>query len=168
MAKIRSTWWVLFFLVLGALCVGFYVERVEGLLPCTLCVLQRMAYMGVGLTAFFGAIWPYRTSGFRFFALLGLLFSVCGVALSGRQVWLQHQITDPNAPCVPGLSYLFQAFPFGKALEIALRGTTDCGQVSWMFWSLSMAEWSLICFSCVSFILWVLLFCSTPRVRLFR
>lgn len=167
MSKVRFFWFVLLLFVICLLAVGFYVEYVEGILPCPLCVLQRFAYAGVGLMALLGLLWPYKAWGYRFFAVLALLFSSLGIALATRQVWLQHQVLDPNAPCVPGLRYLFKVFPFTRALEIALRGTTDCGQVTWQLWGFSMAEWSLICFASLAIAALVLLFWPTPRQRLF-
>lgn len=143
---------------------AYYLQYSDGLMPCTLCMMQRGAYVLVGFMALLGLLIPYRRNGFRVCAFFGLLFAAGGAGLAARQVWLQHQPLDPNAPCVPGLGYLFKVFPFSRALSMALQGTTDCGQVNWTFLSLSMAEWSLICFIGMALIL-LLLMCWMPRLK---
>ena len=140
MGVVRTFFALMFIACAVLLGFAYYVQYHDGLLPCTLCVFQRVAYAATGVLALIGLILPYRRNGFRAMAFLGFLSSIAGIGLAWRQVWLQHQPLDPNAPCMPGLSYLFQAFSFPKALAMALQGTADCGQVRWTFWSLSMAE----------------------------
>ena len=36
------------------LAFGLYLEHVEGLAPCPLCVVQRIEFVAVGLTCLFG------------------------------------------------------------------------------------------------------------------
>lgn len=162
MGWIRFFFAAVFVACAALLAVGYYVQYHDGLMPCTLCVMQRVAYLLVGLCALLGLILPYKRNGFRIIALFTVFFSGVGITLAARQVWLQHQPLDPNAPCVPGLGYLFQVFSFPKALNMALHGTTDCGQISWTLWGLSMAQWSLLCFIGLALIA-LLIMCWMPR-----
>lgn len=128
------------------LLMGFYVEYTDGILPCPLCVLQRFAYGLVGLAALVGVI---SQSARCVSAWSAAVFSLLGAGFAWRQVYLQVQPANPNASCVPGLSYLFHMFPFPKAVQLALTGTADCAKVHWALWGLSMARLSLIAFGCL-------------------
>lgn len=158
MRLVRSLFAVVFLMCVACMAAAYYLQYHQGLMPCTLCIMQRLAYILVGLTALLGLICPYQRNGFRLWAFLSFLFAALGGVLAGRQVWLQHQPLDPNAPCVPGLNYLFRAFPFPKALNLALHGSTDCGQVNWTFLSLTMPEWSLFCFVIMAVLMVVVFF----------
>lgn len=130
------------------LVVALYVEFNLGIHPCPLCVLQRFAFGGIAIVALFATIHCHpRCLGRIFYAIFTVLFSMLGMCLSSRQIWLQHQPLDPNNPCLPGLTYLIKTFSFCHGLMLALRGTIDCGRVDWVLCGFSMAEWAFLFFA---------------------
>lgn len=157
----------LFLLCVMLLGVGFYVEYVDGILPCPLCVLQRFAYGAVAVVALIAWLHRYKGGASHVYGLLSFLFAGCGVALAWRQVWLQGLPPSADAACVPGLTYLFKVFPFTKAMMIILKGTADCALVHWTLFGFTMAEWSLACFVAIALVTLWQLFCPI-RSRLFR
>jgi disulfide bond formation protein DsbB len=74
-----------------------------------------------------------------------LLFAATGAGMAIRHVWLEH-----NPPkifdCGADVGFLLESFPLTEAFPMIFRGTGDCTKVPWRFLSLSIAEWSLICF----------------------
>ena len=68
---------------------------------------------------------------------------------TGRQTWLQHLPPDQVPECGPGLDYMLEVFPFQEAISMILKGSGECAEVQWTFLSLSIAEWSLVCFSAI-------------------
>ena len=78
----------------------------------------------------------------------GLAIAV-GIGIAGRQVWLQHLPADKVPACGPGLEYMMEVFPFMEAMQMIISGSGECAEVHWTFLSLSIAEWSLICFSLI-------------------
>jgi disulfide bond formation protein DsbB len=44
---------------------------------------------------------------------------------------------------------MLEQFPLAEVIKQALRGTGECAAVDWTFLSLSIAEWSLFCFSAI-------------------
>lgn len=161
MRVVRSLFALVVLVCLSVMGLAYYVQYHDGLLPCTLCIMQRGAYVLTGLMALIGLVCPYRRRGYRLWAFLGGFFATLGSVLAARQVWLQHQPLDPNAPCVPGMGYLFQAFSFPRALNMALHGSTDCGQINWTLFSFSMAEWSFVCFAGLAVLMFFLLIFRT-------
>ncbi len=145
----------LFFSALAATCAGllaygYYLQFVEHLEPCPMCIFQRLCYMAVGLTAIVGAVHGPRGNGtYVYLAVIGV-FSAIGAAIAARQTWLQHLPPELVPECGPGLEFMLEMYPLLETLERALKGTGDCAEVSWRFLGLSIAEWSLVCFVAIA------------------
>lgn len=135
------------FLVCAGL-IGFalYLQYVKGEDPCPLCLLQRIAFMALGLVFLIAAIHnPGRTAAILYGVLL-VLFSLAGAAVAGRHVWLQSLPTNMVPECGPGLEFILSRFPLGKAMDMILRGSGECAEKGWTFLGLTIAGWSLVWF----------------------
>lgn len=149
MTMTRTFYLALFLVCLSLLGFGLYLEHYQGIEPCPLCAFQRMCYIAITVIALVGAI--HNTgSGMRFiYSGLTLIASLIGVGIAGRQVWLQHLPADQVPACGPGLEYMMEVFPFMEAMKMIISGSGECAEVHWTFLTLSIAEWSLICFSLI-------------------
>lgn len=140
-----------FFAIISASCLsllayGYYLEFFEDLLPCPMCIFQRLCYMAITLASLIAVIQaPQRTGGITY-GVLVIIFSTIGASIAGRQTWLQHIPAELVPECGPGLEFMLEMYPLLEAIERALLGTGDCAAVSWTFISMSIAEWSLACF----------------------
>ncbi len=129
---------------------GYYLQFVRGLDPCPLCVLQRVAYLGVGVVCLAGF---FHGSATRIYSALALVCALAGAAVAARQVWLQHLPPERVPECGPGLDFILQAFPIFDALKLIFTGSGECAETLWTFLSLSIAEWSLFWFAALSVLL---------------
>ena len=132
---------------MGLLGFGYYLQFVRGLDPCPLCILQRAAYLGVGVVCLAGF---FHGSAKRIYSALALVCALTGAAIAARQVWLQHLPPDLVPECGPGLDFILQAFPLFDALKLIFTGSGECAETVWTFLSLSIAEWSLFWFAAFS------------------
>lgn len=151
----------------GALCVALmaaalWLQHVEGLEPCPLCVLQRGAVIGLGVVMLAGAIHDPGAIGRRVYAAAIMVVAVAGAGVAGRHVWLQSLPPGEAPECGPGLDYMLDAFPLAQVIEMVLRGSGECAEVHWTFLSLSIPEWTLIAF--VAFVLFGLWLLVTRRL----
>ncbi|WP_448507551.1 disulfide bond formation protein B [Immundisolibacter sp.] len=131
----------------GLLGFGYYLQFARGLEPCPLCILQRLAFMALGLSFLTGALIGSGRIGIRLVAGLGLLFAGLGAGVAGRQVWLQSLPADQVPACGPGLDYMIGNFPLLKTLSMILRGSGECAQNVWQFLGLGIAAWALAWFA---------------------
>jgi disulfide bond formation protein DsbB len=131
---------------LALLSFGLYLEHGVGLEPCPLCIFQRIAYIAIAAIAFIALLQGYGKVSSRIYCGLMALAALIGAGIAGRQVWLQHLPADKVPACGPGLDYILDTFPLGKALKMVLGGSGECAEVQWQFLGLSIAEWSLFCF----------------------
>jgi disulfide bond formation protein DsbB len=132
--------------VISLLCYGYYLEYFEDLVPCPMCIFQRLCYMAIAAVALAAVIQgPARRGGIVYCTLLAVFASI-GAGIAGRQIWLQHLPAELVPECGPGLDFMLEMYPLLETIEKALIGTGDCAEVTWTFLSLSIAEWSLLCF----------------------
>lgn len=122
---------------------GYYLQYVQGLQPCPLCLLQRGFFYLVMATFLVAALHVPSTWGKALYAILGALFALGGVAAAGRQVWLQHLPPERAPQCGPDLYFMLENFPLARTLKALISGTGECAVVDWTFLGLSIAEWSL-------------------------
>lgn len=128
---------------LGLLGIGLYLQHGLNLEPCPLCVMQRVAFLAIGMTAMVAYLHNPGVVGRMNYGLLMMLFSLAGAAVAGRNVWLQSLPPDQVPECGPGLDYMLEAFPLSKALPMIFQGSGECAKVEWTMLGLSIPAWAL-------------------------
>lgn len=131
--------------------LGFalYLQYFAKLEPCPLCMLQRVAFIFLGLVCLIGAVHSPRRTGERVYAGLATVTAATGVGLAARHVWLQYN-PPQFASCAGDLYSQLERLPLGRVIANAIRATGDCAKVDWTLLHLSVAEWSLLWFAIFS------------------
>jgi len=143
----RRIGYLLGFLVcVGLMGYAFYLQYVEGLEPCPLCMLQRICVMAMGVVFLVATFHDPGRVGAGVYALLQLLIGGVGAAIAARQVWLQSLPKDQVPACGMGLNYMLETLPFTDALRQVLEGSGECAEKGWEFLHLSIAGWTLVFF----------------------
>jgi len=129
--------------------MGFalYVEHFLHLMPCPLCVLQRLATITIGLLFLVAALHNPGRIGGRIYAGLITLAAASGMVVAGRHVWLQNMPEEQVPECGPGFEYIMDSLPFSDALAKIFTGSGECADIAWSFLGLSMPGWVFICFA---------------------
>lgn len=142
----RSLYLLIFLACAGLMAFGLYLQHVEHLEPCPLCILQRYAFVAAGVVALIAAVHNPGRIGRAIYGLLLISSAGAGAVVAGRQSWLQH-----NPPkvldCGPDLAYMLDSFPLAKVLPKVFQGDGDCAKVVWKFLGLSIPEWALVWFA---------------------
>ena len=140
----------LFFLAFlaGALTLGasFYLEFGVSLRPCFLCQMQRGFLAAFTLINLVAAIHNPRRLVSCLHGLAGMVFALLGAITAVRQVLLQNAAPDQAADCWPSLHYMIENLSVWQALQLTVKGTVDCMDISWTLFDLSLPEWSLLFF----------------------
>lgn len=140
----------------GLLAFGLYLQHVDGLEPCPMCIVQRYALIGVVVLAALGA-WLAHKSAAWVWALLLALMAFGGAFVAARQSWLQWYPPEVFS-CGRDFYGMVEAFPLQKVIPMLLKGSGDCSIVDWTFLGLTIANWSFLNFMGVAALsLWVLL-----------
>lgn len=135
---------------IGALLFGAQLmEHAFGLVPCPLCLMQRVWFMVAGLCVVAGLLHDPR---WGIYPLLSIVSALVGAGFSIRQLYLQSLPADQVPACGPDINYMFENFPLGEVLGAMTRGTGDCAAVAWSFLGLSIPGWALVGFAGVVFL----------------
>jgi disulfide bond formation protein DsbB len=128
--------------------IGFalYVQHGMFMMPCPLCILQRVAFAAMGLFFLLGALtggarrWLRQT-----WAVLVTLFAAAGAGIAVWHVRMQY-LPPSEVPTCSGMdiSYMLEAFPLQKVVEKVFTGSGECAKIDWTFLGLSMPTWTLV------------------------
>ena len=132
----------------GLIAFALFLQHSEGLAPCPMCILQRYAFILIGILALISIPIPSKNIFSSIFDWLIILFSGLGAGVAMRHVWLEHnppEIMD----CGADLGFVVDTFPLAQALPMIFRGTGDCSIVLWRVLGLSIAAWALVCFTII-------------------
>ena len=126
---------------------GYFLEFVEGLDPCPLCLLQRGAFVLLAAVFLAAAAHRPRTRGgsCAYGAAAGLA-AATGAGIAGWHLRLQSLPPGEVPGCGPGLGYMWSNFPLGDTIRMVFTGSGECAEVSWSFLFLSLPAWALVWF----------------------
>ena len=146
--------------LIAAACVallafGMYLQHVQGLEPCPMCIVQRYALVllavSAGLASLRGSKGWWMSLGIVALAALGF-----GAFVAARQTWLQWYPPE-FASCGRDFYGMIENYPVSRAIPMIFRGSGDCAAVDWTFLGGSIANWSFVCFVGLAAVLLVLL-----------
>lgn len=138
--------WFLFMALACAGMLGFalYVQHVDFLDPCPLCVFQRVVFMWIGGVSLLAAIHGPAAAGRWVYGGLVILGGLSGIGIAGRHLWLQSLPADQVPDCGMGLNYMLETMPFSEVLSEVFYGSGECAEVIWSFLGLSMPGWTFV------------------------
>lgn len=133
-----------------------YSQYIVYLNPCPLCVLQRVAYMWMGVVALLALVHNPGRTGQKLYAWIFTAGAVFGALIAGRHVWLQNLPPELVPECSPGLNYMLENWPVAEVVKTVLYGSGDCAEVLWTFLGMSMPMWTFVWYVGLSLVtLWV-------------
>lgn len=133
-----------FLVCLGAMIAALYLQHVDGLEPCPLCIFQRIGVTWAGLFFLAAFLHNPAATGQRVYAVLAGLGSIGAGLVATRHVWLQNLPPDQVPACGPGLDYMLDVFPMTDVLSMVLSGSGECAELDWSLLGLSMPAWVLL------------------------
>jgi len=133
---------------LGLMMAALFLQEVDGLHPCPLCISQRICVIAVGVLALLAFIQNPARTGLRIYASLQGLAALMGAGVAARHLWIQSLPAEQVPACGPGLQYMFANFPFLEALNLLLAGDGSCAEVE-LFLGLPIPAWVLIACLCL-------------------
>lgn len=138
-----------FALCVSLLAYALYVQFGMLMLPCPLCILQRIAFAAMGVVFLVGGLHaPKGRVGRAVYGLLLLVPAAAGAGVAGRHVWLQS-LPPSDVPLCGGmgLEYMIEAMGPLSALSKVLEGSGECAKIDWSFLGLSMPMWTLVLYA---------------------
>ena len=110
-------------------------------LPCPLCILQRVGYIGIAIFCFLAVgIAPLR----KLFHGLAIITAVYGLSVAAHQVWL---LSHPENSCgIDPLETWINQFQLAQRLPWLFKADGLCSAQLPAILGLQVPEWSLLWF----------------------
>ena len=143
----RSQFLLGFLLCCGLIGFAIFSQFQWGLLPCPLCIFQRIGFAGLAAVFLIGGLHaPKSAIGRRLYGLLAMIPATIGLGIAGRHVWLTLLPADQVPECGPPLMFMMEVNPLTDVIKKVLTGSGECAKVDWTFLGLPMPAWSLLWF----------------------
>ena len=144
--QFRTVQILIFFSAIGLMAMALFFEHVMGLVPCPLCISQRIVVVTIGLIGLAAAIHNPGKTGKQGYSAAMVVIALCGAALAIRQLYLEGMPPELAPACLPGLDYLVEVMPIMDLIAVMVSGTGDCTEVQWTLFGISIPGWTLVCF----------------------
>ena len=142
---IRIIFLTVFLICAGSLVYAVYLQLVKNLLPCPLCVAQRLSYWVIGLTAIVAVAHNPRTLGRRLYSGVMMVAALVGGVVATRHSWLIRYPESFECGISPE-ERLLNSLPIARWWPTMFEANGDCSESSWEFMSLTIPDWSAILF----------------------
>jgi disulfide bond formation protein DsbB len=127
-----------------ALGFAFYSQYGLGLVPCHLCIFQRVTVAALGVVFVLAAVLSRPGMGGAVFAALIALTGLATIVTAGRHVWIQVQPAGSIPACGADLAFMLDLFPLTEVILKVFKAGGECAKVDWSFLGLSMPAWVLV------------------------
>lgn len=128
------------FALLGA---GLYLQIVERMLPCPLCIIQRYEFVAVGLFCLFAALSPSGPA--KVLTALAALAALGGVGTAGWHLYVQ---ANPGVSCgIDPLETALNTIPTATLFPTLFKADGLCATPYAPILGLSIPQWSLLWFA---------------------
>lgn len=143
-SRSRLSWVLLLVVIVSLELCALYFQHVMLLAPCVMCIYERLAMLGIALSAAIGLCQPQNPI-FRGLGLIGWIFSsVQGLLLALEHVDYQFH-PSPFKTCDIFVNFPDWA-PLNQWAPWLFEAYGDCSKVVWTFMDLSMPQWLVIIF----------------------
>ncbi len=128
----------------AALSFAFYAQYGLGLVPCHLCIFQRVTMAAMFGAFVLAALFSRPGGRGALFAALVAVTGLATVATAGRHAWIQAQPEGSVPACGADLDFMLDIFPLTEVILKVFRAGGECAKVDWSFLGLSMPAWVLV------------------------
>lgn len=142
---IRIIFLTVFLICAGSLVYAVYLQLVKNLLPCPLCVAQRLSYWVIGLTAMVAVAHNPRALGRRLYSGVMMVAALVGGVVATRHSWLVRYPESFECGISPE-ERLLNSLPIARWWPTMFEANGDCSESSWELMSLTIPDWSAILF----------------------
>ncbi len=136
---------------------AFALEHVIGTVPCSLCLLQRVMLIPIGVGGALCLMLTRVRCVRKAPWVLAIMGASAGIGIASRHLYLQAIGPDRAPACGPAMDVLFDILPWRDFVSAILSGDGHCAEVAWRFLGLTIPGWSMVgfvaCAICAGFML---------------
>ena len=125
----------------GALAFALFAQYGMGLVPCHLCIFQRVEVLALGLVFLLAAAHDPRDAGARVYAVAIGLVSLATAITAGRHVWIQMQPPGSVPGCGADLAFMLDVLPLMQVVVKVFKAGGECAKIDLSVLGISFPGW---------------------------
>jgi len=134
---------------------ALYMQHYEFVLPCPLCIFQRIGVMACGVLALLAAAFPWSRRPLFWPSVIGLA-ALLGAGVSIRHIQIQQSLlTEQPQSCGAGLDFMLQNQHWSSVIASVLAGHGDCTIIDWQLGFLTLPMLALAGFAGILMLLFL-------------
>jgi disulfide bond formation protein DsbB len=134
---------------LALLAVALYLQHVEKMLPCPLCIIQRYAFAAIALICLVSVALPRGAA--KAGAGLAAIAALAGAGVAGWHLWIK---ANPSTSCgIDPLETSLNTIPTAKLLPFMFQADGLCTTDYAPILGLSIPQWALAWFVVLAIVL---------------
>ncbi|ABR89174.1 disulfide bond formation protein [Janthinobacterium sp. Marseille] len=134
------------FVSLALLAVALYLQHVEGMLPCPLCVIQRYAFAAIAIICLIAVYLPRGAA--KVATALAALSAIAGAGVAGWHIYIK---ANPTVSCgIDPLETSLNTIPTAKLLPFLFQADGLCTTEYAPILGLSLPQWALVWFAVIA------------------
>jgi disulfide bond formation protein DsbB len=147
----RSALLLISFISFALVGAALYLQHAHDMLPCPLCVIQRYAFLGIGIAALAGAL----SNKIRAGAIVALLAALGGLGTVAKHLYV---LAHPGFSCgIDPMETVLNKIPTATMLPWLFKAEGLCENATDGLFGLSIPQWSAVWFVLLTLSLaWVL------------
>ncbi len=162
----RTAWLLLMLSALALEAYALFFQHVMELLPCVMCIYERVAMLGIFSAGLLGMLAP-QNAYVRWVALITWGTSTAwGLKLAIEHV--SYQFPDPNQ-LFGAMCDIFVRFPtwapLNEWMPWMFEASGDCSKIAWQFLTLSMPQWLVIIMSAMLVVFFAVFISQFTQIR---
>jgi disulfide bond formation protein DsbB len=152
MTNNRTALLIIAFISLALVGVALYLQHVQDMLPCPLCVIQRYLFLGIAIFSLIGAFSSKPKIG----TTLALLCGIGGLGVVGKHLYV---IANPGYSCgIDPMTTVLNKIPTATMMPWLFKADGFCEAAIDKVVGLSVPQWSAVWFAVLTLALaWMLL-----------
>lgn len=134
------------FVSLALLAFALYLQHVEGMLPCPLCVIQRYAFAAIAIICLIAVYLPHGAA--KVATGLAALSAIAGAGVAGWHIYIK---ANPTVSCgIDPLETSLNTIPTAKLLPFLFQADGLCTTEYAPILGLSLPQWALVWFAVIA------------------
>lgn len=123
---------------------ALYLQHVQNMMPCPLCVIQRYLFLAIALCCLLGAWGGKPKAG----AALGILGGLGGLGVAGKHLYV---LAHPGFSCgIDPMETMLNKIPTATALPWLFQANGMCEDATDKLFGLSIPGWSAVWFAVIT------------------
>ena len=157
---------LIFLMCYGSVGYALYAEYYQSMIPCPLCIAERVILIVTGTLALIFALHNPRNFLSRIYGIIIAICAISGLKITAHHIWLINLPADQQPlSCGMPLAVVYNKLPLTGFLKYILAGDAECTKVNWTIFNISVPTVLIVWFTLILILSGYIIFTKSRNKR---